>query len=88
MASTVAKSSQRSPVTRISGSSFLLPVIGTKADLKMSDPKANIGHRPSVREIFCICITPTKCCSIRATSAGSVFSGITAYPSVPSQNKN
>lgn len=31
MASTVTRFSQRSPVTRIIGSSFLLPVIGTTA---------------------------------------------------------
>ena len=85
MASTVAKSSQRSPVTRIIGYSFLLPVIGTTTAFTMSDPTAIIGHRPSIRTIRA---ARTAWTSIQAATAGTSTTGISADLSVLSQNKN
>ena len=85
MASTVTRFSQRSPVTRIIGYSFLLPVIGATATFTLSDCTASIGHRPSVRTIRA---TRTMCTSIQASSAGAATSGISAPLFVLSQNKN
>ena len=85
MASTVTRFSQRSPVTRIIGYSFLLPVIGATATFTLSDCTASIGHRPSVRIIRA---TRTMCTSIQASSAGAATFGISAPLFVLSQNKN
>ena len=84
MASTVTRSSQKSPVTRIIGYSFLLPVIGTATTLTMLDPTAIIGHRPFLRTVR---TTRSACPSIQAASAITTPSGLTADPSVLSQNK-
>ena len=84
MASTVIRFSQRSPVTRIIGYSFLLPVVGTTTTLTLPDPTDPIGHRPSIRTTR---TARTAWASIQATSAGTTATGITADPFVLSQNK-
>ena len=83
MASTVTRSSQRSPVTRIIGSSFLLPVIGKPTVCTVSGLAAIIGLRPSI-----IRATRTTCTSIQTASAGATTAGTSATLSVPFQNKN
>ena len=83
MESMVSKSSQRSPVIQIIGSSFLLPVYGATTICTMPSPTATIGLRPSIRTVR---TTRTTCASIQAASAGTTTSGTSANPSVPSQN--
>ena len=84
MASKVTRFSQRSPVTRITGYSFLLPVVDTTTTLTLSDPTAPIGHRPSKRTTR---TTRTAWASIQATSSGTTATGMTAGQFVLSQNK-
>ena len=84
MASTVTRSSQRSPVIQINGYSFLLPVVGAATTFPMSDPTASIGHRPSLRTIR---TSRTACYSNQAASTGTKTAGFTADLSVLSQNK-
>ena len=85
MASMAVRSSQRSPVTRTTGSSFLLPVIGATTALAVSGPMATIGLRPSVRPFRA---KRTTWASLQTPSSGTTASGTSADPSVLSQNNN
>ena len=85
MASKVTRFSQRSPVIRTIGSSFLLLVIGAATLLPVSESAATIGLRPS---IWAIRTARSTCASIQAASTVSATTGTTANLSVLSQNKN
>ena len=85
MASTVTRSSQKSPDIRTIGFSFLLPVFGATTPFAMPCSTAYIGRRPSLRAIRASRAAST---SIQATSAVYTTTGTTVNPSVPSQNKN
>ena len=85
MASTVTRSSQRSPVTQVIGYFFLQPVVGATTALTMSDPPVAIGHRTSIRSN--IRTMRGAWASVQEASAGSEAVGIAASLFVLSQNK-